>query len=121
VDEESNVGTDLVRRAACREGCRTPRGTPHVVAGRASMPPGGPGPDAACRSRDHSPQLSQSPSHPKNKDELFTEYGNTSNYYSVRKPQELKKSSLHKESLYPCEEAFFKKTTKELVSIRNNE
>jgi hypothetical protein len=29
-------------------------------------------------------------------DELFTEYGNTSNYYSVWKPQELKKSSLHK-------------------------
>jgi hypothetical protein len=133
VDEESNVGTDLVRRAARREGCRTPRGTPHVGAGRASVPPGGPGPDAACRSRDHSPQLSQSPSHRKKEetplsdfvldfeDELFTEYGNTSNYYSVRKPQELKKSSLHKESLYPSEEAFFKKTTKELVSIRNNE
>jgi hypothetical protein len=46
------------------------------------------------------------------KDELFTEYGNTSNYYSVRKPQELKKSSLHKESLDPSEEAFFKKDYK---------
>jgi hypothetical protein len=54
-------------------------------------------------------------------DELFTEYGNTSNYYSVRKPQEPKKSSLHKEPLDPSEEAFLKRTTKELVSIISNE
>jgi hypothetical protein len=27
-------------------------------------------------------------------DELFAEYGNTSNYYSIRKPQKSKKSSL---------------------------
>jgi hypothetical protein len=29
-------------------------------------------------------------------DELFTEYENTLNYYSIRKPHELKKSSLYK-------------------------
>jgi hypothetical protein len=29
-------------------------------------------------------------------DELFIEYGNTSNYYSIRKPQEPKKSSVKK-------------------------
>jgi hypothetical protein len=50
-------------------------------------------------------------------DELFTEYGNIPNYYLVRKPQEPKKSSLHKEPLDPYEEAFLKRTTKELVSI----
>jgi hypothetical protein len=54
-------------------------------------------------------------------DKLFTEYGNTSNYYSVRKPQELKKSSLYKEPLDPFEEGFLKRTTKELVSIISNE
>jgi hypothetical protein len=55
------------------------------------------------------------------KDELFTEYGNTSNYYSVWKPQEPKKSSLPKEPLDPSEEAFLKTTMKELVSIISNE
>jgi hypothetical protein len=54
-------------------------------------------------------------------DELFTEYGNTLNYYLVRKPQEPKKSSPHKEPLDPFEEAFLKRTTKELVSIISNE
>lgn len=54
-------------------------------------------------------------------DELFTKYGNTSNYYLVRKPQEHKKSSLQKEPLDPSEEAFLKRTTKELVSIISNE
>jgi hypothetical protein len=54
-------------------------------------------------------------------DKLFTEYGNTSNYYSVRKPQEPKKSSLHKEPLDPSEVAFLKRTTKELMSIISNE
>jgi hypothetical protein len=54
-------------------------------------------------------------------DELFIEYGNILNYYSVRKPQELKKSSLHKEPLDPLEEAFLKRTMKELVSIISNE
>jgi hypothetical protein len=43
------------------------------------------------------------------------------NYYSVRKPQELKKSSLHKDPLDPSEEAFLERTTKELVSIISNE
>jgi hypothetical protein len=54
-------------------------------------------------------------------DELFTKYGNTSNYYLVRKPLEPKKSSLHKEPLDPSEKAFLKRTTKELVSIISNE
>jgi hypothetical protein len=54
-------------------------------------------------------------------DELFTEYGNTSNYYSLKKPQESKKSSIQKESLDPSEKAFLKRTTKELVSIISNE
>jgi hypothetical protein len=55
------------------------------------------------------------------KDELFVEYENTSNYYSIRKPQKPKKSSLQKEPLDPSEEAFLKRTTKEQVSIISNE
>jgi hypothetical protein len=55
------------------------------------------------------------------KDKLFIEYGNTSNYYSIRKSQESKKSLLQKEPLDPSEEAFLKWTTKELVSIISNE
>jgi hypothetical protein len=54
-------------------------------------------------------------------DELFAEYGNTLNYYSVRKPQEPRKSSHQKEPLDPSEEAFLKRTMKELVSIISNE
>jgi hypothetical protein len=54
-------------------------------------------------------------------DELFTEYGNTSRYYSIRKPYKFKKSSLQIEPLDPSDEAFLKKTTKELVSIISNE
>jgi hypothetical protein len=54
-------------------------------------------------------------------DELFTEYGNTSNYYLVRKPQEPKKSSLHKEPLDSSKKAFLSRTTKELVSIISSE
>jgi hypothetical protein len=54
-------------------------------------------------------------------DELFIKYGNTSNYYSVRKPTEPKKSSLQKEPLDPFEETFLKRTMKELVSIISNE
>ena len=49
-------------------------------------------------------------------DELFDEYGNTSNYYTMRRPQKSRKSSSHEESLDPSKEAFLKKTTKELVS-----
>jgi hypothetical protein len=54
------------------------------------------------------------------KDELFGEYGNTSNYYVIRKPQEPRKSSSI-EPLVPSEEAFCKKTTKDLVSIMSDE
>jgi hypothetical protein len=53
--------------------------------------------------------------------ELFTEYGNTLNYHTMRKPQEPRKSSSHVELLNPSEEAFLKKTTKKLVSIISNE
>ena len=53
-------------------------------------------------------------------DELFDEYGNTSNYHTMRRPQKSRKS-LNKEPLDPSEEAFIKKTTKELVSIISNE
>jgi len=54
-------------------------------------------------------------------DELFDEYGNTSNYHTMRRPQKSRKSSSNVEPLYPSEEAFLKKTTKELVSIISNE
>jgi hypothetical protein len=54
-------------------------------------------------------------------DELFDEYGDTSNYYTMRRPQKPRKSSSHEEILDPSEEAFLKKTTKELVSIISNE
>ena len=53
-------------------------------------------------------------------DELFDEYGNTLNYDTMRRPQESRKS-LHEEPLDPSEEAFLKKTMKELVSIISNE
>ena len=55
------------------------------------------------------------------KDELFAEYGNTSNYHTMRKPQKPQKSSPHEEIFDPSKEAFLKKTTKELVSIISNE
>jgi hypothetical protein len=53
-------------------------------------------------------------------DELFDEYGNTSNYYIMRKPQEPRKSS-YVEPLDPSEEAFYKNTMKDLVFIMSNE
>jgi hypothetical protein len=53
-------------------------------------------------------------------DELFDEYGNTSNYHMMRKPQESRNPPSIK-SLDPSEEDFFKKTMKELVSILSNE
>jgi hypothetical protein len=53
-------------------------------------------------------------------DELFAEYGNTLNYHMMRKPQEPRKSS-SVEPLDPSEEAFHKKTTKDLVSIMVDE
>ena len=55
------------------------------------------------------------------KDKLFDEYGNTSNYHTMRRPQKSRKSSSHEEPLDPFEEAFLKKTMKELVSIISNE
>jgi hypothetical protein len=42
-------------------------------------------------------------------------------YYSIRKPQKSKKSSHQIESLDPSDQAFLKKTTKELVPIISNE
>ena len=45
-------------------------------------------------------------------DELFAEYGNTSNYHTVRKPQKPQKSSSNKEIFDSSKEAFLKKTTK---------
>jgi hypothetical protein len=54
-------------------------------------------------------------------DELFDEYGDTSNYHTMRRPRKPRKSSSHEEILDPSEESFLKKTTKELVSIISNE
>ena len=54
-------------------------------------------------------------------DELFDEYGNTSNYHTMRRPQKSRKSSFHEEPLDPSDEAFLKRTTKELVFIISNE
>ena len=54
-------------------------------------------------------------------DELFNEYENTLNYHTMRRPQKSRKSSFHEESLDPSEEAFLKKTMKELVFITSNE
>jgi hypothetical protein len=54
------------------------------------------------------------------KDEIFDEYGNTSNYYMMRKPQQSRHPPSIK-SLDPSEEDFFKKTTKELISVLSNE
>ena len=53
-------------------------------------------------------------------DELFAEYGNTLNYHTMRRPQKPRISSSNEEILDPSEEAFLKKTTKELVSIISN-
>ena len=55
------------------------------------------------------------------KDEHFDEYGNTSNYHTMRRPQKSRKSSSNEDPLDPSEEAFLKKTMKELVSIISNE
>ena len=54
------------------------------------------------------------------KDELFDEYGNTSNYHTMRRPQKSRKSS-HEEPLDPSEETFLKNTMKEVMSIISNE
>ena len=54
-------------------------------------------------------------------DELFAAYRNTSNYHTMRRPQKPRKSSSNEEIIDPSEEAFLKKTTKELVSIISNE
>jgi hypothetical protein len=53
-------------------------------------------------------------------DKHFDEYGNTSNYHMMRKPQEPRKSS-SVEPLDTSEETVLKKTMKELMSIMSNE
>jgi hypothetical protein len=53
-------------------------------------------------------------------DELFDEYGKTSNYHIIRKPQEPRKSS-SVEPLDPSKEAFHKKTMKDIVTIMSDE
>ena len=53
-------------------------------------------------------------------DDFFDKYGDTSNYHTMRRPHKSRKSS-YEEPLDPSEEAFLKKTTKELVSIISNE
>jgi hypothetical protein len=53
-------------------------------------------------------------------DEYFTEFGNTSNYHTVRKPQS-SKSSTPEKILDFTDRAFLKKTTKELVSVISHE
>ena len=53
-------------------------------------------------------------------DELIDEYGDNLDYHTMRRPQKSRKSSSHEEILDPFEEAFLKKTTKDLVSIISN-
>ena len=53
-------------------------------------------------------------------DELFNEYGNISNYHTMRRPRKSKELS-SEEPLDHSEEAFLKKTTKEIVSVVSNE
>jgi hypothetical protein len=50
-------------------------------------------------------------------DELFDDYGNTSKYQMMKKPQEYKNPSFRD----PSEKEFFKKATKELVSVLSDE
>jgi hypothetical protein len=53
-------------------------------------------------------------------DKLFDEYGNTSNYHMIRKPQESRNPPSIK-SLDPSEEDFFKNIMKDLVFVLSNE
>jgi hypothetical protein len=50
-------------------------------------------------------------------DELFDDYGNTSKYHMMKKPKEYINPSF----IDPSEKEFFKKTTKELVSVLSDE
>jgi hypothetical protein len=50
-------------------------------------------------------------------DKLFDDYGNTSKYHMMKKPHEYKNPSF----MDPSEKEFFKKTTKELVSMLSDE
>jgi hypothetical protein len=50
-------------------------------------------------------------------DEFFDDYENTSKYHMMKKPQEYKNPSF----IDPFEKEFFKKTTKELVSVLTDE
>jgi hypothetical protein len=49
-------------------------------------------------------------------DDLFTKFGNTSNYHVIMKPQESRESK-NANFLHPNDVEFLKKTTKELVSV----
>jgi hypothetical protein len=53
-------------------------------------------------------------------DELFTEFGNTSNYHVIMKPQKSRESQ-NVNHLHPDDVEFLKKTTKELVSVLSDE
>lgn len=53
-------------------------------------------------------------------DDLFTEYGNTTNYHTILKPHKSRESDNAK-FLYPDDEKFLKKITKELVSVLSEE
>jgi hypothetical protein len=57
---------------------------------------------------------------PEFEDELFDEYGDTSNYHMMRKSKGSRNPPSIK-SLDPSKEDFFKKTTKELVPVLSNE
>jgi hypothetical protein len=53
-------------------------------------------------------------------DDLFTEFGNTSNYHVIMKPQESRESK-NANFLHHNNVEFLKKTTKELVSVLSDE
>jgi hypothetical protein len=53
-------------------------------------------------------------------DDLFTEFGNTSNYHVIMKPQESRESK-NANFLHPDDVEFLKKTTKELISVLSDE
>jgi len=53
------------------------------------------------------------------KDELFSDFGNTSNYYAIRKSSALSAPNQHLPD--PTEEKFLKKTVKELTTVVSNE
>jgi hypothetical protein len=52
--------------------------------------------------------------------DLFADLGNLSNYHSIKKPQKDKQEHT-KYLLHPSKGDFYKKTTKELVSVISDE